>query len=262
MTKFIVADNKAKGEDAPTGAPKDFTTAIPMVDLGEAIKIVTAIRENGLETGSMDTVAKKLGYAAATSSPFYYRIRAARLFGLLSSKSSLSEKAKDYIKPHEEGMREAILADAIMGIPEYADLVKEHHGKKLNVELLGHWLEKKRNLTSACAATCAKAFEMSLRVAGMLSEDGSVGSTRTKPLPSKSKSEEPATVTAIDASKQKQSGQASADAQEQTMYLDKSKNREFKINGPVAITKAEYDRICKWLAVVMIVEEKKEDEPA
>jgi hypothetical protein len=264
MTKFLATDTKAQGEDpkdSSANSPKDFTTAIPMVDLSEAVKIVNSIYENGLEDGSMDTVAKKLGYAAATSSPFYYRIRAARLFGLLSSKSALSEKAKDYIKPHEEGMRATILADAIMGIPDYAELVKRYNSKKLNIELLGHWIAKERKLTDACALTCAKAFESSLRFAGMLSDDGSVGSARTKPV-AKEESETavppvlPALPAAITVNN---NSEDSTDTLTQTMYLDKSKSRKVTVTSPTTVTVSEYERVCKWLDVVIMVEDKKED---
>ena len=117
---------------------------------------LTTALDDALETASMDTVEKMLGYAAATSSPFYYRMRAARLFGFLSSKSALSAKAKDYIKPHDEGMQAAILAEAILGIPAYAELVKIHYAKKLNVELLGHWIAKEQKLTDGCALMLTK----------------------------------------------------------------------------------------------------------
>jgi hypothetical protein len=259
------APKNADASDSAGKSPKDFTTAIPMIDLGEVVKIVTSIQSKGLETGSMDTVAEKLGFKGSTSTPFYYRMRAARLFGLLSSKSALSDKARDYIKPHEEGMQAGILADAVLGIPQYADWVNELVGKKLNVELLGHKIEKDRtlNLTSGCALICARTFENSLKFAGMLSDDGSVCRVRTR-YASKGDTDPPAgsTIPAAplpppppaDVNRQV-NNQDNGNTLTQTMYLDKSKSRVFSIIGPVTVTKAEYERICKWLEVVVIVEE-------
>jgi hypothetical protein len=97
----------------------------------------------------------------------------------------------------------------------------------------------------------------------MLSEDDSVTSAGTKaPANDRIEGGGAPPPPPVDAGKQEKNGKDSGDTQAQTMYLDKTKARTFTIHGPVAITKAEYDRICQWLAVVMIVEEKKEDESA
>jgi hypothetical protein len=251
------------GEDPkkpPSGPPKDFTTSIPMIDLGEAVKVVRAIYDKGLENSPMDDVAAALKYKKATSSPFYYRMRAARLFGLLSSKAELSQKAKDYINPHEEGMAESILKESIMGIPTYAELVRGYTGKKLNVEMLANRLVKERNLTPGCALYCAKAFETSIKFAGLLSDDGVVDLAGTKPCGEAPNSELPLpTREANDLTKTRQKNPVSVNSLVQTMYLDKTKTRVFEVIAPVTITKAEYERICKWLGVVMIVEDSTEE---
>ena len=245
-----------EGKKASSDAPKDFTTTIPMIGLEEAVKVVRAIYDKGLEKSPMDTVAQELKYKKATSSPFYYRMRAARLFGLLASKAELSDKAKDYINPHEEGMAASILRESIMGIPTYAELVKSYSGRKLNVELLGKWMLKELNLTAGCALYCAKAFETSIKFAGLLSDDGVVGSPGTKPVVQESKPE--TTPTPLVAMNTVKNNPPSVDALTQTMYLDKSKTRRFEVTSPVTVTRAEFDRICKWLAVVMIVEDATE----
>jgi len=85
--------------------PQDSTNRLPMVDLKIATEMVTAIRNKAVETAPMDAVAEALGYSSATSTPFYRRISAARMFSLLSSKSSLTQEAIDYIKPHDEEMK-------------------------------------------------------------------------------------------------------------------------------------------------------------
>lgn len=42
---------------------------------------------------------------------------------------------------------------------------------------------------------------------------------------------------------------------EHTLYLDKSKQRKVVIQAPLEISRAEYDRLCKWLAVALIIDE-------
>src|ERR1700677_791488 len=85
--------------------PADWTTEIPMVDLETVLKLVSDIHGKALENATMDEVSKKMGYASATSSPFYRRVVAARLFGLLGQGASLTEASRDYIRPDDGGTR-------------------------------------------------------------------------------------------------------------------------------------------------------------
>jgi hypothetical protein len=48
-----------------------------------------------------------------------------------------------------------------------------------------------------------------------------------------------------------------SDQEEHSLFLDKEKTKKFTINSPLFITQAEYDRICKWIKVALIVEEEK-----
>ena len=38
-----------------------------------------------------------------------------------------------------------------------------------------------------------------------------------------------------------------------TLYLDKGKARSFQFNGPLEITRAEFERICRWLEFTMLI---------
>lgn len=238
------------------GKPKDFTSRLPMVDLETAIGVVTKIREKGLEVAPAADVAKALGYKTPTSSPFYIRMLAARLFGLLSGKSVLAPRAIDFLKPRDERMKATVLVDAIMGIPPYKDLVGRYEDKKINTELVSNAIETQQRLTPACALLCSKVFESSLRFAGMLSPDGIVG---TGPGTGQSSTQEPPPAPA-GASGDVQPSMEPAiaggpDTQAHTLFLDKGKVRRFSFNGPVEVTTAEYERICQWLKVTMIVVE-------
>ena len=46
-----------------------------------------------------------------------------------------------------------------------------------------------------------------------------------------------------------------------TLYLDKEKTKRVIITSPLFITQAEYERICKWIAVALIVENSDKEKP-
>lgn len=239
-----------KGVTDKNQPPKDSTNLLPMIDLEECIKLVSDIHEQGLETALMPAVAKAIGYKNATSTPFYRRQVAARLFGLLHTGAELTTRAMDYLKPHDEGAAQMALNVAIMGIPIYADLLTKHEGKKINIALLANSLERDLRLTPGCASTCAKVFFASIKFAGMVRGDGTVGVTSITV-------EEKNAVPPVSIPSAEPTVEAE-DVQQHTLFLDKNKTRKFTFTGPIAVSRSEYDRICKWLEMAMIVAAKDE----
>ncbi len=144
---------KPKPEESEAVAgKKDSTNAIPMFDIEEALKLVVKIHDKALETAPLPQVAKGCGYATPTSTPFYRRLAAARLFKLLASpQAELTSTALDYLKPDREDAKQAALTQAIMAITAYADLVQRHVGKKINTELVSHSFSRTFGLTDSCA---------------------------------------------------------------------------------------------------------------
>lgn len=248
-----MAQQPSDANRAKEVGPRDSTAELPMFDLETALSVVETIREKAVETAPLAAVAKALNYANATSTPFYRRLTSARLFGLLSGKAALTQQAIDYIKPHDEQMKARVVVEAITGIPGYRDLIDRYAGKKINIELVANSIEKKMSLTHSCALVCAKAFESSLRFAGLLSSDGVVqtapatGLPEKPTIPSEAKGAESATPP------DKNFSTGGADTQQHTLFLDKGKVRTFSFAGPVEVTPAEYERICAWLKVTMIV---------
>jgi len=242
-------NNHVRGDSKP----QDSTNRLPMVDLKIATEIVTQIREKAVETAPMDSVAVALGYSSATSTPFYRRIAAARMFNLLSSKSSLTQAAIDYIRPHDEEMKSRILKDAVLGIAGYKDLLTRYAGKKLNVEMVKNSIAKDNNLTDGCALACAKAFETSLTFAGMMNGEGIVLSQGAEVVRDSGGGEQklPPPPTKTDESPN--------GTHAHTLYLDRDKSRSFGFTGPLEITRAEYERICRWLEFTMLIAEEKKE---
>ena len=117
-----------KNGDQGPASKKDSTIDLPMIDLGEAVELVTTIHEKALETASMPEVAKACGYTSPSSTPFYRRAAAARLFKMLSpQKAELTSQALDYFKPDCEDAKQRSLESAVMGVPAYADARRGHN---------------------------------------------------------------------------------------------------------------------------------------
>jgi len=234
---------------------KDSTNDIPMFDIGEAINLASIIHEKALETAAMPDVAKGCGYANPTSTPFYRRIAAARLFKLIGSpKPELTTLAKDYLKPDTDGAKQAALTQSIMGIKTYADIVNLNVGKKINADLLANKLEKDDSLSisKSCAKTCAAVFLSSIKFAGFILPDGTIAipnginSTETTAPPVVSlptKSPKPDEIEGDD------------ESQVQTLFLDSKRKRKITIKAPFTVTKDELERIRAWLGFQLIIEE-------
>ena len=228
-----------------------------MYDLGEIITFVTTIHEKGLETAAMPEVAKGCGYKHATSTPFYRRMVAGRLFGLLSKAGAeLTPRAKDYLKPDVHGAEKKALVEAINSISHYAELLGKFDGKKLNAGLVANGLSKSLNLTDACAAICGKSFEASLKFAGLLSGDGTVSGAPA--LPVKDAGKKDAEKSDDNHEEEEEESEDSAKTQKHTLYLDKTKTKKFTVTAPLSITSAEIKRIQKWIEVALLIES---DEP-
>jgi hypothetical protein len=244
-------------KDSTTEAPasiKDYTLEVPMITLEEVVEFVKKIREQGLETASMKDVAEKLGYAAATSTPFYRRLVAGRLFGFLPKAGvDLTQRATDYLKPQDEGASTKALTEAIKGIPAYADNIQRLDGKRLNLELISNGFETKLKVTKPAAKLCAKIFEQSLRFGGFLAADGVVQSRSeiTAIKPANTVDDPHAPQGQVD----KSTNGAQPETQTHTLYLNKNKLRKFIVTAPLDLDQSELDRITGWLGFTFLVEQ-------
>lgn len=235
-------------------AKKDSTNELPMYDIEEALKLVTTIHEQALETAAMPDVAKGCGYANPTSTPFYRRMLAARLFRLLSApKPELTKNALDYLKPDTDDAKQKALNDALMGIPAYADLIQKHVGKRVNTELVGNSLAKSHGLTDSCAMVCARMFASSLKFAGFFSNDGTVVIPLTAGIPV---ANAPAGNGLVEPPKIKNKQEEPPDDERltHTLYLDSRRKRKITIQAPFSVTKDELERIRAWLGFQLLIE--------
>ena len=245
-----------KNGDQGPASKKDSTIDLPMIDLGEAVELVTTIHEKALETASMPEVAKACGYTSPSSTPFYRRAAAARLFKMLSpQKAELTSQALDYFKPDCEDAKQRSLESAVMGVPAYADMVQRYLGKRLNNEIVANSFARTYNLSDACANTCARAFAGSLKFAGLLGADGTVVSPGSlSSAPTTAKAEKPKTDPPVPVAP---SGMLSAAEHEglekYTLTLDPETKRRIVLFAPPSVKQRELNRIQQWLSFQLII---------
>lgn len=224
---------------------KDSTTDLPMFDLEEIVRFIATIHDQGLETARMPDVAKGCGYKHASSTPFYRKLVASRLFGLLvSNGAELTLRARDYLKPTQPESMARALSDAVCSVSYFSDYISKHTGKRFNLDLVGNDIARTFHLTDTAAKGCAKVFESSLKFANLLASDNTILSGCAAP-PAKPKDE----------SQFADDDDGEEPTQVHTLFLDKQKKRKFTMRAPISVSSAELKRICMWLEVTMIVED-------
>src|SRR5438552_13400662 len=132
-----------------------------MVNLGTVLDFVGKIESDGLQTLTVHEVAKRMGFAASTSTPFYRRTVAAKLFGLLDTTQgvSLTKLALDYFKPTDDESKAAALATAIKNVVGYQKILDRYSEKRLpQADILANLIEREFSLASDAAKVCASVF--------------------------------------------------------------------------------------------------------
>src|SRR5438477_10733770 len=155
---------------------KASTNELPMVDLGTVLDFVGKIESDGLQTLTVHEVAKRMGFASATSTPFYRRIVAAKLFGLLDTTQgvNLTKLALDYFKPTDEQSKAAALATGMKNVVAYQKM-ERFSGKRLpQIDILANLIEREFNLVSETAKVCGSVFVKSAQRAGLVWGDGTL----------------------------------------------------------------------------------------
>ncbi len=216
-----------------------------MIDLADALSFVTTIHEKAVETANLNDVAKACNFTSSTTTPFYRRMLAARLFKLLTpQKAELTQTALDYIRPDADDAKQKALLTAIMAIPAYEEAIQKFNGKRVNTDIVANGFFNKFKITAACAATCARVFQASLKTAELISTDGIVTAGKQALSETKSSAE----------------GEKNPDTETltSTLVLDPKTKRKIEIKAPFTITVKELARIRSWLEFQLIVSDSEE----
>jgi len=234
---------------------KASTNELPMVDLDSVLGFVDKIEADGLQTLSQQEVAKRLGYATQTSTPFYRRMAAARLFGLIDTTQgvNLTKLALDYFKPVDEESKRHALSTAVNNVLGYKGLIERFSGKRLPPsDILRNSIEREFDLAAEAANNCADVFVRTVKSAGLVKADGTLGATSDEALLVRASSER--SRNDIAPVKTSSTVHASSDESESHyLTLDAKRSRRVVIQAPPIITGAELKRIQNWLAVQLHV---------
>lgn len=247
--RMKTSPEKPAPEAGSHSARKASTNELPMIELGAILDFVEKIEVEGLQTLPQQEVARRLNYAAQTSTPFYRRMVAAKLFGLVDTTQgvNLTKLALDYFKPTDEHAKGAALFTSVKNVVGYQILIERYTGKRLPpVDILRNAFERDFKLTAEAARICAEAFLRSTEQAGMVQE-GMLSTSLAPPglVPTKeTKSMGSGHVPTLDASPTNSEGNES-----HYLTLDARHRRRVVIQAPAFVTRAELERIQNWLAV-------------
>ena len=249
----------AKPEKPQENAPLDknrgkkaSTNELPMVDLDAVLGFVEKIEAEGLQTLPQQDVAKRLGYATQTSTPFYRRMVAAKLFGLIDTTGgvNLTKLALDYFKPTDEESKKHALVTAVRNVVGYLGIIERFSGKRLPpLDILTNFVEREFNLTADTASACADIFVRSVNQGGLVTGDGTLSGNIPERSAGQPTSEKtplqavPGTIATIPAPS------ASDEWESHYLTLDAKRGRRVTLQAPPIITTAELKRIQNWLAV-------------
>src|SRR6266567_7699528 len=235
-----------------------------MVDLGTVLDFVGKIESDGLQTLTVHEVAKRMGFASATSTPFYRRIVAAKLFGVLDTTQgvNLTKLALDYFKPTDEESKAAALATGMKNVVAYQKILERYSGKRLpQVDILANLIEREFNLASDAAKVCGNVFVNSAQRAGLVRGDGTL-STATPERVSPAPATEKLTQGVPSLFQTAAPGAAPNGPESHFLTLDAKTQRRVILQAPPVITASELKRIQSWLAVQFhVVDSLDETEP-
>ena len=257
---FIVRNSCMSNESAEqpgqsngkSGNLKGSTNELPMLDLQAALEFINALDEKGLQTLSQAEVAKHMGYSTNTSTPFYRRAVAAKLFGLLDNNQGmvLTRLALDYFKPTDENAKANALRAAMQNVVAYQKILERYANKRApTVEILANAFERDHKLKRDAARICAQAFLSSLSTAGMMDGSGSLTVSAARSEPSPSSEVTPPSSPPVVASVAQPGLDASGLLETHYLTLDRKSGRKIVLQGPAVITATELSRIQSWLAV-------------
>jgi hypothetical protein len=246
-------EKQAAGQNSEKKAVKKASTnEIPMVDLGVVLEFVEKIETDGLQTLTAQEVAKRTGYTAPTSTPFYRRMAGAKMFGLLDTTQGviLTKLALDYFKPTDDESKAEALVTAIKNVEGYRNILYRYSGRRLpQIEILSNLIEREFNLTADAAKICANVFVASVQRAGLVQGDNTLITT---PPPQVRPDQAPDAVGVKIVPQQTPpplSVAPSNDSESHYLTLDAKQGRRVVLQAPPVITTSELKRIQNWLAV-------------
>src|SRR5665213_1476528 len=236
--------------------------AYPAYDLGEALRVAEAVRDLG--GGNVPVprgeIAKHLEYAENGPS-FFQRVAAARSFGVIAGRGSysLTEIGKEYFYPTIENGQK-IAGVKMLSFPKsFNILVKKFDGLKLpGIEMLGNIMHSTANVPLSKKSILAGCFIRSAQAIGVMDTSGVLSCKPFEDVGKKvsegiASGKIPKEVNLDNAPEDLKSNDQNSKSDQHTIYLSADKQRMVKLVAPLTISNAEYQRICNWIKVALIV---------
>jgi hypothetical protein len=237
----------------------------PYMPLPSALTVAEAVKQLG---GNKTPVPKSL--LASTlkedikSQGFTFRIASTKCFGLIEGRSAytLTENAKRYFFPTSTSDKIEASLSFLQSPSGFAEIIKRFDGQKLpETQMLANIFHTQLRVPESWSVRAATFFLRSAQHVGVVDEQGFLRFDAAKHIGSK---ESPVDTSAPETPPPASQPPGSQPApppdkpgtQSHTLYLDKAKARPFSITGPIAITRPEYQRICKWIEFALIVEDE------
>jgi len=243
---------------------KREASVYPYTSLGPSLKIADAVKDLG---GARTSVPKSSLAAhlkeSEKSAAFLQRVSSAKAFGLIAGRSEyiLTEASKRYYFPTSENEKSTALLVCLDTPTGFRELIRRYDGDRLpSREILANILQRELGVPESWKERAAAFFENSAQLIGVIDADrflrfkATQHSAGWKPTPDQT------TAPRTEARESSRSPADKApkefsDQEEHALFLDKEKSRKFTISSPLFISRAEYNRICKWLEVALIVED-------
>lgn len=253
--------------DQNNAEEKRQTVLYPYTSLVPSLKIADAVKELG---GARSPVSKSSLAAhfkeSEKSASFLQRIGSAKAFGLIAGRSdySLTETAKQFYFPTSETGKSNALLSFLASPSSFAGIIKLYDGDKLpSREILSNIFQRDWKVPESWKDRVASFFENSAQFIGVLDDKRHL---RVKAAEDAAASlanpfSAPPSFTAPPSFNPPfghKTPTVFSEQEEHSLFLDKEKQRKFSINSPLFISRAEYDRICKWIEVTLIIDDKKE----
>jgi hypothetical protein len=238
------------------------TSLYPYTSLEPSLKIADAVKELGGARSAVSKSSLAAHLNEGDKSPsFLQRISSAKAFGLIVGRSdySLSEAAKRYYSPTTEQDRSNALLEFLTAPSSFREIIGLFDGEKLpKREILANIFSEKLKVPESWKDRAAGFFENSAQFVGVIDENRFLRFKTTqhaaalKPILAGAQ----AAIAAVASCKPIDEPETFSDQERHSLYLDKDKQRKFTINSPLFISRAEYQRICKWIEVTLIVEDE------
>lgn len=236
----------------------------PLYDLGEAVKVTEAVRDlgGGNVPVSKSLLAQHMKYAENGPS-FFQRVGAAKAFGLIEGRGSysLTDLAKQYFYPTVENGKEAAAVLSLTFPKAFSILVKKFDGGKLpNLEMIGNIIHSEAGIPVSKKSILAGLFLRSVQFIGAIDAGGflrcnALVSAGKKVLEGIDSGKIPREFNLDNAPEDLKPETNGSKSEQYMLYLSSDKQRVVKLVAPLTISVAEYQRICNWIKVALIVED-------